>query len=517
MHEDLLRRLRAGRDPEALARLFELDQAGIYHFMRRRLGHRQDAEDATQEVFRRVILSLPSLRDLKAYRGWLYHIALRVAQSQIHARVDDRHRVESMARTTAATGTIAMDDSASEDRRARVKSAVDSLEEELRTVVLLRYEQGLSYEEIAEATQRPMGTVSKRLHTAHQKLQQTLAAVGISLVAGALEASALEAVPERLAGRLRQMALEATLRPAPVPTAKAGAIAAAGILAILFLGTPLLRRMSADAPPVSASPPAAEASGRTSASTATTAASAPVPKETPASSPAEVRPAAPAALVRGRVIDRETRAAIGGAEVWLEPGGEGPEKAIRTSAAPDGSFSLRVPAGSYRLDAIAPGFARYQTERMLEAQRVEALAEEEPEGKAAADAVWKCFRLDLTAGSELERTIDLTGSAEIRGLVVDRQGHPVPGARVSLDFLSIGFSSRTTQFHFDTKYDPDGRISTFVTDLQGRFAMRNVYAEGSLKLSVACAGFRGLDEVVRHRRGDQEITLVLDRGVSYGG
>src|SRR5207244_7513314 len=119
---------------------------------------------------------------------------------------------EALVRTPSVAGSPALSSPETDERRARIQVALGALEEDLRTVVLLRYEQGLSYEEIAEATQRPLGTVSKRLHTAHQKLQQSLAAVGASAAAGAwndaLAVPAADAIPPGLAARLTQMAVE---------------------------------------------------------------------------------------------------------------------------------------------------------------------------------------------------------------------------------------------------------------------------------------------------------------------
>src|SRR6185436_3531411 len=100
----------------------------------------------------------------------------------------------------------------------------------------------------------------------------------------------------------------------------------------------------------------------------------------------------------------------------------------------------------------------------------------------AAGVVWKCFRLELKAGTTVERTVELTSSAELRGVVVDRAGYAVPGARVSLDWLSASYfvlkGASHVEYRFDTKYQPDGTTSTFVTDLQGRFAIHHVYASG---------------------------------------
>jgi RNA polymerase sigma-70 factor (ECF subfamily) len=525
MHDDLLRRLRAGHDPETLARLFELDQAALYRFMLRQLGHRQDAEDATQELFRRVLASLGSLRDPAGYRGWLYRIALRVAQAQRQARLGERRRVHALLRSASGSGASPMDDF--DDRRARIKSAVDSLDLELRTVVVLRYEQGLSYEEIAAATQRPVGTVSKRLHTAHQKLQQALAAVGASLAIAALSealaATASETIPASLAARLRQMALEAPAGSSAAWTSKAAAAVGLSFLTILVVALPLIRKSSED---LSFDGRSQEFQERGRLRTGAAAdARPPAPrKDLPDPAWAESPRALPGeALVRGRAVDRETRAPIVGAQVWLEsetPAGGG--VIARTTTASEGTFSLRAPPGTYRVDALAPGYVRFQMQRSIEVLLEESPAGGEIQGKKAAEGDRKAPKLELRAGSEIERTLELVPAAELRGLVVDRSQRPVPGAGVSFETQRIAFSiSRgpglLSEQVMQWTYEPDGKTLRFSTDLQGRFVIPHLYPNGDASLSVSCAGFESLTQSVPLGKGQAEITLVLDRGASYGG
>jgi len=528
MHDDLLRRIRSGHDPEALARLFELDQAGIYHFLHRRLGHREDAEDATQEVFRRVILSLPSLREPGGYRGWLYRIALRVAQTQIQARIGERRRVETLARTASLTGTTDMAHFSPDENRSRLKAALEALDEELRTVVLLRYEQGLSYEEIAEATQRPLGTVSKRLHTAHQKLQQALAAAGFSLAMGALgEALASpvrEAMPQELAARLKQMALEAPSRPASLSLARLGGITAVCFLAALFVGVPLIRRMQAARPEEPSSVARHALPERKGASAP------PTPSSALRQNPAEARTAeladpaaAPSGILRGIVRDQETRAAIAGAAVWLEnKGGPGEvHRVAETTTLSDGTFSLQAPAGAYKLDAMAPGYARHQFERVMEAYRVQYVSGETDASNEAADALRKSFEVRLESGIATERVFELTPAVELRGVVLDQRGLPIPESQIELYELQVTYrvprAERVVEHSLSTTYEPDGRTSTYPSDLQGRFAISNVYPKGDVTLRVTRKGYQELKKVVALDRRSVEVTLVLERGTSFGG
>lgn len=238
MIEELVRSVQRRGDRAALERLIQADQEAIYNFLRRQLGQAADAEDATQEVFQRVVRGLPSLRTPAAYRGWLYRLASNVAQEALRDRGVRTTRLRKLAPVGPA-GDSAMTPLEDEERRRVVLGAVDALEPELRQAVLLRYEEGLSYAEIAEATGALQGTVAKRLHTAHERLQRTLAGAGAAvptaMLLGAL-AGVHEPVPAGLAQRLSRLARTAPLAEAAFAWKAIGAavvvVALAGMLAV---------------------------------------------------------------------------------------------------------------------------------------------------------------------------------------------------------------------------------------------------------------------------------------------
>ena len=171
------------RTAESLGALIAATRDDVFHFLGRHDGDAADAEDATQETFRQMSGSRPSLREPAAFPGWIHRIALRAAHETIRGRGARRKLAEDLSRNAPATEEAAMSDAERRETRGIVRSAVDALDADLRATVILRYEQGLSYAEIADAMECPEGTVGKRLHTAHERLQKSLAGAGVATAA----------------------------------------------------------------------------------------------------------------------------------------------------------------------------------------------------------------------------------------------------------------------------------------------------------------------------------------------
>ncbi|HUW94170.1 MAG TPA: sigma-70 family RNA polymerase sigma factor, partial [Anaerolineae bacterium] len=130
------------------------------------------AEDAAQEAFIRAWTNLPKYRPRSAFRNWLYRIANNVA---IDALRREKETVEleavPLAHPDGGPGALV-------ERRERgetVRQAVLDLPPASRAVIVLREYEGLSYKEIADTLDIPMGTVMSRLNYARGLLRQSLA------------------------------------------------------------------------------------------------------------------------------------------------------------------------------------------------------------------------------------------------------------------------------------------------------------------------------------------------------
>jgi RNA polymerase sigma-70 factor (ECF subfamily) len=131
------------------------------------------AQDATQEAFVLGYRKLGNLRDGEAFGAWVMAIGRRAAIDMARARERNRTMVEVGARERGSAES-ATDDADAEQRAAEVVTAVERLPENERTVVMLRYFGGQSVAEVAQATQRPIGTVTKQLSRAMGRLREKL-------------------------------------------------------------------------------------------------------------------------------------------------------------------------------------------------------------------------------------------------------------------------------------------------------------------------------------------------------
>ena len=115
----------------------------IHAYLWRMLGDSQDADDALQETFLRVLRQRGDL-SIRQPRAWLYAVAGNVARSQLRRRGRDGER-----RATPEGDVAAPDGVAERDRVDAVRRAVESLPSKQRQALVLRRYQGLSYDEVA--------------------------------------------------------------------------------------------------------------------------------------------------------------------------------------------------------------------------------------------------------------------------------------------------------------------------------------------------------------------------------
>ncbi|MGC2583708.1 MAG: sigma-70 family RNA polymerase sigma factor [Acidobacteriaceae bacterium] len=137
-------------------------------------GSRSDAEELTQEAFFQAYRSRSGLRDIEAVKGWLVGI-LRHCYAQMNRK--GHHRVEtSLDELTDEFGELNRlnPDRPDLDQALALHQCLESLDERHRLPVVLFYFQDLSYREIAEALELPIGTVMSRLSRAREMLHDRL-------------------------------------------------------------------------------------------------------------------------------------------------------------------------------------------------------------------------------------------------------------------------------------------------------------------------------------------------------
>jgi RNA polymerase sigma-70 factor, ECF subfamily len=176
----LIQRCIAG-DATAFEPLVEKYRQRVWRLAYQVLHDREEAWDVAQEAFVRAFHSLPSFRGQSAFYTWLFRITVNVAtdrhrQRGAQARAFGPERVseEEWARTTPDPGGGPEQQAARKEQRERIRSALDALPPKARTIIMLSDVEGLSYREIAEVLNCPIGTVMSRLHNARKRLKALL-------------------------------------------------------------------------------------------------------------------------------------------------------------------------------------------------------------------------------------------------------------------------------------------------------------------------------------------------------
>ncbi len=177
---ELVTRARLG-DGDAQTELAERHRQALFFLALQLMGNRDDAMDVAQEALLRFFNTLNRFDCRRPVRPWLFQI--------VRNRVVDLYRRRRVRRHDSLDATdhegnpqlVLIDDSVDPERdasqaelRVRLLAALDELSQIQREILVLRDYQDLSYSEIAEALNIPLGTVMSRLHGARKRLRQTL-------------------------------------------------------------------------------------------------------------------------------------------------------------------------------------------------------------------------------------------------------------------------------------------------------------------------------------------------------
>ena len=187
--EDLIQRYQKGQSG-AFDALFDRYKDYVYRvafFLTRNSG---DAEEVVQEAFIDVLRALPRYDTAgpARFETWLYRVTVNRCHSRFRRKrlpsADWDDRVEQIERIVNGHPNHQPEHSTiSREQKTALWQAVDALPEAHREVIVLRYQAGLSYEEIAQTMKINIGTVKSRLYNAHKKLEALLegAAVGATM------------------------------------------------------------------------------------------------------------------------------------------------------------------------------------------------------------------------------------------------------------------------------------------------------------------------------------------------
>ena len=180
---DILAEVGAG-NVDAYGKIVGRYNGRLYNFIYRFVGDRETAEDIVQETFLRAFRKRKEYRAIANFSTWLFTIAGNLAKSELRRR--KRWRMFSLERDEETdTGMELPDESARPDKVAessiadvQIQQAIASLPDNYKQVILLRDVEGMSYQEISEIVDCPVGTVKSRVNRARLKLQQKLKSEG---------------------------------------------------------------------------------------------------------------------------------------------------------------------------------------------------------------------------------------------------------------------------------------------------------------------------------------------------
>jgi len=179
--ETLVQRCLNG-DTEAFDALVRRYQRPIYNLAYRLTSDPEEANDLAQEIFLRVYERLHTFQPEAAFRPWLYRVATNWCLNALKRRRPPTVSLETGGGIEGEERPLELPDLVEDPARLaerrelqeRVQQAILTLPPKYRIVMLLRYAQGLSYEEIATALEMPLGTVKIHLHRAKAHLKERL-------------------------------------------------------------------------------------------------------------------------------------------------------------------------------------------------------------------------------------------------------------------------------------------------------------------------------------------------------
>ncbi len=142
----------------------------------------REAEDVAQEAFLKAYRALPLFRGDSAFYTWLYRIAVNTAKNYLVARSrrPPAQDLEIDEVEPTETGSVLREIESPEgslstsELKVAIEAALDSLPEELKTAFILREFSGLSYEDIAEVMDCPVGTVRSRIFRAREAIDRKI-------------------------------------------------------------------------------------------------------------------------------------------------------------------------------------------------------------------------------------------------------------------------------------------------------------------------------------------------------
>lgn len=162
---------REGSDGPAFVALMDRYQQRVWRVCFRVMGNAEDAQDATQEVFVRLFLNRAKFAGRSKYSTWVHGIAVRTCLMNRRGR-GRRQRRENIAGEQTHQRHERKDEQAQEEITIDLQQMLNTLEEDERAMLLLKYAEGHSYEELAGMFDVSVSACKMRISRARTKLKE---------------------------------------------------------------------------------------------------------------------------------------------------------------------------------------------------------------------------------------------------------------------------------------------------------------------------------------------------------
>lgn len=169
-------------DRNAFGEVVELYKDKVFQLSFRMLGNRHEAEDIAQEAFIRAYVNIQSYNLNLKFSTWLYRIATNLCIDRIRKKKPDYYLDAEVAGTEgltmyshiASNASLPEDDVESLELQESIQKEISKLPEKYRSVIVLKYIEELSLNEISEILDLPLGTVKTRIHRGREALRKQL-------------------------------------------------------------------------------------------------------------------------------------------------------------------------------------------------------------------------------------------------------------------------------------------------------------------------------------------------------
>ena len=180
--KELIAKAKQG-DMQAFEELILKHEKIVYNVALRMMNHSEDAKDISQEVFLKAYRNIKNFDERSMFSTWLYRITTNTCIDEMRKRkgkqnysLEEELENEdgSMQRQIADEGDTPEESLMRGEEKGEILQALDTLSEEHRVAIILRDVKGLSYEEISEIIELPMGTVKSRISRARNQLKNEI-------------------------------------------------------------------------------------------------------------------------------------------------------------------------------------------------------------------------------------------------------------------------------------------------------------------------------------------------------